>query len=508
MLPVSVDRVMSNSCQPFSKSDLTSYSAGIQNGSIYAYRKEGQVNNRIIYHNLVVYAMLFMDTKFRQCESEEERKKAAKSMLDWLKVFVPHFLKFCSSHVYRAFGDWPTVATLGPLKDIIEDLFRHTGKKITAEPSMSRAIAYLCSVIIILEVKSFPCPSFGLEDTPTEHHDRSEVCQVGIEQANTVSSSASLIELKSEDELYEKAKEVMSVNDKFSKHFLNGREVARQALDALSTHRFWHVHLVSVDKAKGTAVVRIHIVYDIETDKDGSTRGVTLNYSEETIPFPTPPGYKLKNPLHSNDGAVYLTKYWLKEPAMWGDTIIQVLRLALDQHVQQSNQLCEAYFKHKKNMKHELNEACTDPGSYLHYWWQENRKECQVFNRELESFKRKMTARRKKKKKKNMKLAKLELGELEVPTVDAIANAEADLSTPQWKPGHRGKKAENAIMLKLNLIFDDLVPRPRSIGAKMMLLKLHLESTQVGGLKGMGKSTWVCLSRAAVRDKPNKYRSR
>jgi len=107
-----------------------------------------------------------------------------------------------------------------------------------------------------------------------------------------------------------------------------------------------------------------------------------------------------------------------------------------------------------------------------------------------------------------MKLAKLELGELEVPTVDAIANAEADLSTPQWKPGHRGKKAENAIMLKLNLIFDDLVPRPRSIGAKMMLLKLHLESTQVGGLKGMGKSTWVCLSRAAVRDKPNKYRSR
>ncbi|EJK77294.1 hypothetical protein THAOC_00881 [Thalassiosira oceanica] len=243
-------------------------------------------------------------------------------------------------------------------------------------------------------------------------------------------------------------------------------------------------------RRRKTAVVRIRIVHDVDS-ADGTNevvKGVTLKYFERTIPFPPPPGYKIRNPIFCDGAAKYL-RTWLREPAFWSFAIIYVLQLAWDKHVQSSNQLCEAFFKHKKAHREELKDACDDPASYTKYWWDVNKQECQVFGREVESAKRKFVSRRKR-NRKNLKAAKLQLGPLEVPTADAIANVEADKSTPQWKPGHRGKKAENYLRARMNLIFSTMVPRPRSLKEKRALLILHLDSHEVGTLKGMGGSTW------------------
>ena len=135
-----------------------------QQGPLSAYRKDKHVTTRLLYHNIVLYVLLYFE--FASLLTDGIEGRIAAMLATYLLYFVPMFFHFCKSHVYRAIRDW--IESNDRERDVknigqpIRSLFKHLALKMTDTTSLSEAFTYLCAMIVILRTKEFLVPPFNI----------------------------------------------------------------------------------------------------------------------------------------------------------------------------------------------------------------------------------------------------------------------------------------------------------------------------------------------------------
>ena len=268
---------------------------------------------------------------------------------------------------------------------------------------------------------------------------------------------------------------------------LSGRSVVEKVLENIMEKQvFYHIYLFDANEDKTKGTIHIHIIYDTRkdgTNEDGTSADDTPYFSgffEQTIDLPFD-GY-IHNPMFSPAAAKYLLDTWMKQPAFWSMSVMNMLRVGLGMHIAASNQHSEANFKHVKAQP-DLRIHCSEPAAYLHHVWGDQQQSLKLFVKEYESARTIMDGRKQKAKSKK-----------ETKTVDAIENESYNNTGAKWGNGKRSHKEEEKVRKQLVAIFEILSDTKVITGRnantwRTFMMKYHAENN-VGDLNKMGKSTW------------------
>ena len=71
-----------------------------QQGPLSAYREDKHVTTRLLYHNIVLFVLLYYE--FACVVTKGVEARTAAMLTTYLLYFVPMFFHFCKSHVYPA----------------------------------------------------------------------------------------------------------------------------------------------------------------------------------------------------------------------------------------------------------------------------------------------------------------------------------------------------------------------------------------------------------------------
>ena len=312
-----------------------------QNGMITAFRTEGQVTTRVMYHNVLLHALLHFDSQMKK--HPDQAAQIAASLIKWLELIIPLFENFCNSHVFRALTDWlddkERPLSIKNMKNKISPMFAHFANDITEDTSISASIAKLCSIIAIFNAQTIPC-KFDLSSPTAEHRDEAKLLQVSLNQKHLVENAAHCLCIDNYIDMKNAVESEMKRNTTLSMQSFNGHVVASPTLDMIESEQvFYYVYLFSKDTTKKTGMLHIHIVYGnkAESEDDGAdTSPLSVGWFEQEIPLPF--DGTIPNPVHSPDVANYLNKEWLKCPAFWSRSIINLLRVGIGIYIGASNQ--------------------------------------------------------------------------------------------------------------------------------------------------------------------------
>ena len=150
-----------------------------------------------------------------------------------LSRLVPLFIHECRAHVCRAQRGWVLdkkrpleVKNLG---DAISRLVKHTAYTMASIASVTISIACVASIVVLLEREAIYLPAFGAGATTREHRDDEEMIRrIAKEQQSLRRTAASLLHLRSDEELRTSIAVEMEFNDKeYKQSFSGGRAATR-----------------------------------------------------------------------------------------------------------------------------------------------------------------------------------------------------------------------------------------------------------------------------------------
>ena len=132
----------------------------LQNGVTAALVKPGQVRNRIMFHNVTLIILFWLEHK-KKSTNKDGLSQVAMQAYRYFEILVPVGLHECRPHVCRATGDWvtskdrlPEVKNLGKR---FESMFRHVADRMTTLESVADAMSLLCYVIVLLRATRSSC---------------------------------------------------------------------------------------------------------------------------------------------------------------------------------------------------------------------------------------------------------------------------------------------------------------------------------------------------------------
>lgn len=226
-------------------------------------------------------------------------------------------------------------------------------------------------------------------------------------------------------------------------------------------------------------MLHVHIPYGIKVDVDGNKQPLFAGWFEHEVPLPF--DGTIPNPMYCPLAASYLHDFWLKQPAYWAMTLVELLRKGLGMVLSASNQLSEAVFLHTKSQK-DLQENCAEPAMYLHHWWKQYIEDLQNFVKESEAAEHTIANRQTKKMIKEA-----------AKTADAIENDKYNQNSTDWGTGKKNHKHEEKVRRQMEFIFHTLGVTKSSAAKRNTLVTFHNnmpKEKKIGSMSGMADSTW------------------
>jgi len=118
------------------------------------------------------------------------------------------------------------------------------------------------------------------------------------------------------------------------------------------------------DSTQKMGTVRCSIVYGCSIDADDNLLPWKEGGIDVMVRLPHNGLDGIKNPLYSPTVAMYLCTTWMNKIPFWSHAIIDLIEIAKDMQIDDSNQFSEGVFK---NLKHNLNayEHTSEPADYV-----------------------------------------------------------------------------------------------------------------------------------------------
>ena len=190
-----------------------------------------------------------------------------------------------------------------------------------------------------------------------------------------------------------------------------------------------------------TGMIKYHLLYDAEEQDNGETVPVTSGYFEKEVPLPYAGGM-IDNPWKCKSAANYLESQWLKEPALWSQSLVSLLEIALEKHIHGNNQHMEGVIKNVKGQP-DTSTNCVEPALYFYTQFEDSK----ATNRALVAGIERAKVDVEKYQVDNNQITSVD--DIENKTKDAIENDALMTEDAVWDTGQTGEKAE--YKLKTNL---------------------------------------------------------
>lgn len=140
------------------------------------------------------------------------------------------------------------------LGDAISRLVKHTAYTMASIASVTISIACVASIVVLLEREAIYLPAFGAGATTREHRDDEEMIRrIAKEQQSLRRTAASLLHLRSDEELRTSIAVEMEFNDKEYKQSFSGGRAATRVIEQLQGNLnfvYAHVHSTGLEKSK------------------------------------------------------------------------------------------------------------------------------------------------------------------------------------------------------------------------------------------------------------------
>ena len=132
-----------------------------------------------------------------------------------------------------------------------------------------------------------------------------------------------------------------------------------------------YAYLSCIDSEKSTGKIKYHLIYGADEHDNGKTVPVTSGSFEKEVHLPYAGGI-FANPWKSKSAANYLENQWLKEPALWSQSLISLFETALGKNIRGNNQHMEGVIKNVKGQP-DTSMNCVESALYFHTQFEDSK---------------------------------------------------------------------------------------------------------------------------------------